>query len=272
MRKRSLVSNLIIILWVTSIGLSMLAYGMASDVMKEGQLGHLRSYLLQYSNMMLVYLISFLAGFALSALIFYAIISGGTKYKLYVLGGVFFLISGIFDLLSSYYVYEIRNKMINLAMRVPLLTFDEVESFINSFNYDFATKINFLNTWSIVSIGVAFIFFGLNAILITKVIRAEIEKYLMTNKFGEETGGGIIAYGQQLEKGVESALNDIKNAGIMYLISGVCDVAILIPGLESLTTFGFILFLIGLYFERKGYKKLQETRIPLPSSFSDIFT
>jgi len=272
LRKRSLVSNLIIILWISSIGLSVLAYSMAESVMIEGQLGHLRSYLLQYSNVMMVYLISFLAGFALSALIFYAIITSGTKFKLYVLGGFFFLVSGIFDLISSYYVFELRNKMVSLAERVPLLTIDEIEKFINMLNYDFAAIINFLNTWSIVSIGLAFVFFGLNSIIISGKMRTEIENYIRTKESEERASSeAMVIYGYGKERGISEAISNIKNAGILYLVSGLCDIAILFPGLESLATFGFFLFLIGLYYERKGFKKLQESGAPIPPSFSEIF-
>ncbi len=271
LRKRNLISNLIVILWISSIGLSMVAYSMAQGVMVEGELGHLRSYLLQYSNVMLVYLISFITGFALSALIFYAIMTSGTKFKLYVLGGLFFLISGIFDLASSYYVLMLRNRMIDLAERVPLLTIDEVEQFINTMNYDFAAKINLLNTWSIVTIGLAFVFFGLNSIILSGKIKTEIENYLRTREpIEQETGEALVIYGQRKGR-IDEAASNIKNAGIFYLISGLCDVAILIPGFEGLATFGFLLFLIGLYYERKGFKKLQESGAPMPPSFSEIF-
>lgn len=272
-RKRSLVANLIIILWISSIGLSVLAYSMAQSVIVEGQLGHLRSYLLGYSSVMMVYLISFLAGFALSALIFYAIVTSGSKFKLYLMGGFFFLVSGIFDLISSYYVFELRNKMINLAKRIPLLTFDEIEKLINMLNYDFAAIITSLNTWSIVSIGLAFIFFGLNSIIISGKIRTEIENYIKAKESEEGVSGeAIVIYGYEKDRGVRDAVSNIKNAGILYLVSGLCDIAILIPGLESLATFGFFLFLIGLYYERKGFKKLQESGAPIPPGFSEIFS
>ncbi len=270
--KRDIVSNLIIILWITSIAFSMIAYSMSESVMTEGKLGHLRSYLLSYSNVMLIYLISFLAGFALSALIFYAIARSGSKFKLYLLGGIFFLVSGIFDLLSSYYVYELRNKMIDLAMRVPIISFDEVQRFINSLNTDFASKIMFLNTWSIVSIGLAFIFFGLNSIFTVRLIRSQfIEQVTGLQEAEGEAGGLVIRSGYTSERNFESALSDIKNGGILYLLSGILDAMVLVPGFESFTTYGFILFLVGLYFERRGFKKLQESGASLPPSFSDIF-
>ncbi len=269
-RKRRRVSNLILILWIITMIINMVAYGMAEGAMREGELGHLRSYLLEYMNVLLVYIISFIAGFLLSALIFYSIVRYGGKAKLYILGGVFFMLSGVFDLVAAYYTYQMRSYMDYITKNLPLIPYEDILGILHNLNENFAYYVNFYNVASVVAIGGAFLFFGISAIYLAYTLGKQLEQYIFTLYQANELAEGPQIMMGDFEQRFRSAISDIKICGIFYVLSGLCDISVIIPGFEGFVTYGFFLFLIGMYFEQNGYKKLQSLQISAPGGFAEL--
>ena len=271
------VSNLILILWIVTLAFNMVAYNMASNAISEGQLGRIRTYFIKYMDVLLVYIVSFIFGFLLSALIFYSIARYGRRDKIYLLGGVLFMISGIFDILSAFYTYKLRTEMEYVVKNLPLISIDELYDLLFKMDREFIYYINLYNIGSIMAIGGAFIFFGLSAILLARTL----SNYLVapvyptmippTHEEGSEEFLAKIQAGEIDISEFKKAISDIRISGILFMLTGIIDLLAFIEIFQALLTFAFFLFLIGMYFESRGYKRLQRLQLPVKGGFSEIF-
>jgi len=269
------ISRLILIFWFSSIGLNLFAYNYASSAMEEAELGHVRTFLTSYMDVLLIYIVSFIAGFILSSLIFYSILKHGSENKLYIAGGAFFFLSGILDIVAAYYTFHFRKAIEHILTSLPLIPYEDLLTQIYDLNDRFAYQVDMYNTFSIASIGSAFIFFGLSSILIAKKLMDQFEAIFMHQIFVGEPTEPTTQTPQALTPETtnifKSAVNDIRLNGVLYTLSGILDLFVLLPGGSGFTSLAFMLFLIGMYFEHRGYKKLQSLKIRIPGGFSQVF-
>ncbi|MHA1616798.1 MAG: hypothetical protein ACTSX9_05770 [Candidatus Njordarchaeales archaeon] len=255
-------SRFIALVWIVSIAVDFIAYSMAMNASEYGLRGQARSYLLAYTDILLVYSLGFLASFILSLLIFYSIAKYSRRDILYFLGGFFFLISGFFDLVAMYYTFQSRSKIQEVAVKLPLLSVDSLFKFINDELYYLVNRVNTLTMGSMVTVGGAFVFFGLSAIKFSRILGAQrpliLSSIVQTLETGKEMREGYVQYAVSLySRELDSAVNNIRMAGILYLIVGVAEILAFLEIVQSILFVIFLIFILGLFLEGSGYKKLR---------------
>lgn len=258
--KGKVLSRFIVLIWIVSLGIDFIAYMMAMNSSTYGMRGQVRSYLTAYTQILLIYAIGFIAGFILSVLIFYSIAKYSRRDAIYLAGGFFFLLSGFFDFFAAYQTLNVRNRLLETLMRLPLFTIDALQNFVTKQLYGFIELINNLALWSTVLIGGAFVAFGLSNIKFTRFLgeqKSQIIMALMSMAPGRESSNSSYYLINVIGRELDSAISRIKLSGIIYLIVGFIELAAFIPAVQDFLFFAFLLFLIGAGLESSGYKKLQ---------------
>ena len=266
-KEQQLFARLITIVWIVLLGTDFVAYMMGMNYVKYGMRSQLRSYLMGLTNVLLIYLISFILGFLLSALIFFSILKVSKGDKVYVLGGAAFMASGLFDAVSAFYTFKVRSMIQETVEKLPLYTIDEMYHRLFDEIYPLLNNINNLSIGSASMIGLAFIFFGISALKFSgKLFEKTRLPMIITAAPTTEEEKAKVYEAMMISRSVRRAAGKIRAAGVIYLIVGVMDLLAFFPLAQSLYTLAFLLFFVGIYLESAGYRELR--RIVAPESES----
>jgi len=258
-------------LWILMFvfqGWSLQIYYSAREYM---ELQYLRTMLSVQNQILILNIVSNILWFIVTSYILYSALFIERREKYNIVSGVLFFISGLAELLVALAIWGYYQKIDYLNKHLAMLSFEDVRARLLDISSGMSLYITASNIIVLMSIGLAFILIGISMKRYAdKLIRA-----LFTIRIGEEYTAPpeseaelsptsykevleMETYGLNIRRQIESGARALRSGGNMYIASGVLDlVSILMPGLS---TFAFILFILGAIKAGQGRKMIENVR------------
>ncbi len=255
----------ILVLWLMTFvmnGIALYIYSGMGNIAAEYRV---RTLLFLQAKILLVQAISGILWFAVSLYIFLSALFIEEREKYNIASGVMFLISGTAELVIAIFLLIIRNRLLYVAYRLPLISMDELRAFILEINKTLIPLSLAANIVISLSIGLAFIMLGLGIRkyawkLENKLLGITYSQFppYVPEGTSEASTSQIHPMYTPLISRIRQGIKKMYSGGTMYLLSGVFDIiGIFIPFMGFLA---FIFFIIGMVQISAGRRMIEEGR------------
>ena len=250
--RKSKLFRIIIRSWIIFFFLGLIfnfvSYYYANVANEYMQKGYLVSALTEFSSALMYAIISTASWLVISLIIGIPFLFGKNMNKHMRICGIFFIISALFEAATIYIFLHMRDMMLNLAMKMPILSDTEVISMIDKINATSHMSYT-LQQGDIAMVGLGYFFWGQGVKRDSESILMRIRGFLTAKETGEGFSVVFSSPIMQAIKIIRSGGNMLSWAGALYLVSALFPVAFL-------SFLAFILLILGFSRISRGWNML----------------